>query len=276
MQSRALATLLVLVFAEGASAATCADGSSVGSNGCCAATNDCPPCLVRVTSSGESATCTCSGCAGESVTIDPTCAYDSCAAGRSGISVMGCELCSGPDGTCMPDAAALSACGNVMPEIMPGLSISSSGLISASAGNPSSGLNPCDVCCPTGTCGTACTCNACGACCPAGTCDSPADASKPECEACNTCINQGTPCKTCDTCCPVGMCDSPADASKPACEACNACYNQGIPCPADWTEDSAEGGVSCPTGCVATRRARARRLLFSSLPLECGPGCEPM
>ena len=79
----------------------------------------------------------------------------------------------------------------------------------------------------------------------------------------------------CDSCCPTGTCDGPDDASKPACEACNAC-NQGTPCPADWTDDSAAGGLSCPTGCVATRRSRARRLLFSSLPLECGPGCEPM
>ena len=78
----------------------------------------------------------------------------------------------------------------------------------------------------------------------------------------------------CDSCCPTGTCDGPDDASKPACEACNAC-NQRTPCPADWTDDSAAGGLSCPTGCVATRRSRARRLLFSSLPLDCGPGCEP-
>jgi len=139
----------------------CADGSSVGSNGCCAATNECPPCLYTVvmntepTPSAQSTTCICSGCAEETVTIDPTCTSDSCAAGRTGMSIMGCEMCTGPDGTCMPNEAAVSACST----FMPGMSISSSGVISAYT---------------------------CDACCPVGTCDGPADAHKPECTACNT------------------------------------------------------------------------------------------
>ena len=153
----------------GASAATCADGSSVGSNGCCSATNECPPCLYTLvvntepTPSAQSTTCSCSGCAGETVTIDTTCTSDSCAAGRTGMSIMGCEMCTGPDGTCMPNEAAVSACST----FMPGMSISSSGVISAYT---------------------------CDACCPVGTCDGPADAHKPECTACNACQTMGTAC----------------------------------------------------------------------------------
>ena len=125
MLSSSLATLLALVFAAGASAATCADGSCVGSNGCCAATNECPPCLHQLvintetntvtTPSAQNTTCRCYGCAGETVTIDPACTHESSCSGsgsrlsgRSGYTGSGCDYCSGPDGTCMPNAADLS------------------------------------------------------------------------------------------------------------------------------------------------------------------------
>ena len=166
---------LVLVFAAVcASAGTCADGSSPGSNGCCAATNECPPppCLAKaVSGSGSESTCTCSGCVGDTVTIEATCTSDSCAArSRSGIKWGDCEYCSGSDGTCMPDEAAVTACG----AIMPGISIASDGLISASA-SASGG-------------------NTCGACCPAGVCNSVAAFDKPECAACLACNTKGTVC----------------------------------------------------------------------------------
>ena len=48
---------------------------------------------------------------------------------RSGIKMMACEYCSGPDGTCMPNQAAATACSNSM--VMLGVSISSSGLIAS-------------------------------------------------------------------------------------------------------------------------------------------------
>jgi len=76
MWPRSLATLLVLVFAAGrASAATCADGSSPGSNGCCAATNECPPCCIHkaVSNYGDSAECRCLFCDGATAKIDAAC-----------------------------------------------------------------------------------------------------------------------------------------------------------------------------------------------------------
>ena len=168
MLSPSLATLLALVFAPGASAATCADGSCVGSNGCCAATNECPPCLHQLiintetntrsvqgfsetTPSAQNTRCECYGCAGETVTIVSTCTHDSCDRGTGSRgsgpgctcgSVAGCDYCSGLGGTCMPNAAELSACSLVRPVI----SISSSGLISAAGDNPGSGGNVCNRC----------------------------------------------------------------------------------------------------------------------------------
>ena len=163
------AFVIVLVFAAGASAATCADGSSVGSNGCCAATQKCPPCInTLVMTDGTGTTCICSSCAGDTVTINSTCTYANCPDGRAGIRMMGCEYCTGDDGTCINNEAA---CSSYMQYL--GVSIdSSSGLISASGGGGAS----CDACCPTGTC------------------DSPPDASKDECKACNACKTQGTAC----------------------------------------------------------------------------------
>ena len=193
------------------SAGTCADGSSPGSNGCCAATNECPPCFVKTkssssaTPSAESTTCTCSGCAGDTVTIDATCTSDSCLAMtpiRTGVKMMACEFCSGSDGTCMPNQAAVTGCSNMMP----GLSVSSLGLISAQA------VLDCKPCCPTATC------------------SSQADVNKPECAACVACNMQGTACpgaNPCGACCPVGTCDSAADGSKPECAACLACQTSG-------------------------------------------------
>ena len=71
------ASLLVLVFAAvGASAATCADGSSPGSNGCCAATNECPPCCVYkvVQTNGDGTKeCRCHFCEGVTAKIDAAC-----------------------------------------------------------------------------------------------------------------------------------------------------------------------------------------------------------
>ena len=166
-----LTAFLVLVFAAAcASAATCADGSSPGSNGCCAATNECPACMMTsVSSSSATPTCTCSACAGDTVAIDATCTYDTCTSmtpSRSGMQMMACEFCSGSDGTCMPNQAAVTACSS----LMPGVSISSSGLISAGA------VLDCKPCCPTATC------------------SSQADVNKPECAACVACNMQGTAC----------------------------------------------------------------------------------
>ena len=162
------ACVLVLVFAAGASAATCADGSNPGSNGCCAATQECPPCLsAGAGSSGDSGTtCSCHVCAGDTVTIDSACNATNCATDQTGLSTGdGCEICTGDSGTCMTSA---SACNMYLQAS--GLSIDSSGLLSVSAA-PS-----CDACCPTGICETS------------------ADASKPECKACAACNEQGTPC----------------------------------------------------------------------------------
>ena len=188
------------------SAATCADGSSPGSNGCCAATNECPPCMATaVANSNGDITCTCSACAGDIVTIDATCTFDSCLAmmpSRSGMKYMDCEFCSGSDGTCMPDQVAVSTCSN----LMPGVSIASDGLISGQA------ILDCTSCCP------------------AAVCASMADVDKPECAACKACSMQGTACpgaNPCGACCPVGTCDSAADGSKPECAACLACQTSG-------------------------------------------------
>ena len=76
MSPRLLATLLVLVFAAGrASAATCADGSSPGTNGCCAATNECPPCCIyaAVSNYGDRSECMCLFCDGATAKIDAAC-----------------------------------------------------------------------------------------------------------------------------------------------------------------------------------------------------------
>ena len=76
MSRRLLATLLVLVFAAGrSSAATCADGSSPGTNGCCAATNECPPCCVRavVQTNSDGTECRCDFCEGVTAKIDAAC-----------------------------------------------------------------------------------------------------------------------------------------------------------------------------------------------------------
>ena len=77
MSPRLLATLLVLVFAAvRTSAATCADGSSPGSNGCCAATNECPPCCVYkvVQTNGDGTKeCRCHFCEGVTAKIDAAC-----------------------------------------------------------------------------------------------------------------------------------------------------------------------------------------------------------
>ena len=72
---------LVLVFAAvGASAATCADGSSPGTNGCCAATNMCPPSCIRVQEArygDDTFQCSCNFCAGETAKIDSNCTQSS-------------------------------------------------------------------------------------------------------------------------------------------------------------------------------------------------------
>ena len=169
--ARNLTAFLVLVFAAAcASAGPCADGSSPGTNGCCAATLECPPCLraEKLSSGSDPTTCKCSGCAGDTVTIDATCTFDSCSAmtpSRSGVKMNECEMCTGSDGTCMPNQAAVSNCST----LTRGLSISSSGLISGQA------VVDCTPCCPT-------------------TCNSIADVDKPECAACKACNMQGTAC----------------------------------------------------------------------------------
>ena len=164
------ALVIVFVFAAGASATTCDDGSSVGSNGCCAATNECPPCIYTEVDY-DGTTCTCTGCAGDTATIDSTCSASTCATTGAttggSISMNGCEVCSNTDGTCMN---SVSACSPLLR--MSGLSVDSSGLISSTG----TGRLTCDACCPTGTC------------------DGPADASKDECKACAACNEQATPC----------------------------------------------------------------------------------
>ena len=101
------ASLLVLVFAAvGASAATCADGSSPGSNGCCAATNECPPCCVykAVQTNGDGTECRCLGCEGDTIKFDAACtsppppAPNGCPAeypsySKLGIGANVCEYC---------------------------------------------------------------------------------------------------------------------------------------------------------------------------------------
>ena len=171
---RKLAVLvIVFVFAAGASAATCDDGSSVGSNGCCAATNECPPCIYsEAESTADGTTCTCLGCAGDTATIESTCSATGGACVNEGgtgqsMKMNGCEICVDTGGNCIN---SVSACSTYLQ--MSGLSVDSSGLISSTG----AGRLSCDACCPTGTC------------------DGPADASKDECKACNACNTQGTAC----------------------------------------------------------------------------------
>ena len=236
MLSPSLATLLTLVFAAGASAATCADGSCVGSNGCCAATNECPPCLLQVvvntetntetTPSAQNTTCRCYGCAGETVTIDPACTHESSCSGsgsrlsgRSGYTGSGCDYCSGPDGTCMPNAAALSACSLVKPVI----SISSSGLISASGANPGSEGNICNRC-------LGFICNL------PGSAENSILASG---------ANLGAMCEACNEC-----------------ETCNACQYQQFTCPEDSAAASLGSGALGTTLLAVTTTALLRGLRF--------------
>ena len=167
------ALVIVFVFAAGASAATCDDGSSVGSNGCCAATNECPPCIYsEAESTADGTTCTCLGCAGDTATIESTCSATGGACVNEGgtgqsMKMNGCEICVDTGGNCIN---SVSACSTYLQ--MSGLSVDSSGLISSTG----AGRLSCDACCPTGTC------------------DGPADASKDECKACAACNEQGTPC----------------------------------------------------------------------------------
>ena len=238
MLSSSLATLLAVVFAAGASAATCADGSCVGSNGCCAATNECPPCLHQLvintetntvtTPSAQNTTCRCYGCAGETVTIDPTCTHDSCDRGTGSRgsgpgctcgSLAGCDYCSGPDGTCMPNAAELSACSLFRPVI----SISSSGLISASGANPGSEGNICNRC-------LGFICNL------PGSAENSILASG---------ANLGAMCEACNEC-----------------ETCNACQYQQLTCPEDSAAASLGSGALGTTLLAATTTALLRGLLF--------------
>ena len=238
MLSSSLATLLAVVFAAGASAATCADGSCVGSNGCCAATNECPPCLHKVvvntetntqtTPSAQNTTCRCYGCAGETVTIDPTCTHDSCDRGTGsrgsgpgctcGI-LAGCDYCSGPDGTCMPNAAELSACSLFRPVI----SISSSGLISASGANPGSEGNICNRC-------LGFICNL------PGSAENSILASG---------ANLGAMCEACNEC-----------------ETCNACQYQQFTCPEDSAAASLGSGALGTTLLAVTTTSLLRGLRF--------------
>ena len=97
------ACVLVLVFAAGASAATCEDGSNPGSNGCCAATQECPPCLVsEAISAGANTQCQCGVCAGDTVTLDSACSSSTCA-DDNGMQTpdKACEMCTtyGSDGS---------------------------------------------------------------------------------------------------------------------------------------------------------------------------------
>ena len=67
---------------------------------------------------------------------------------------------------------------------------------------------------------------------------------------------------SCDACCPRGTCDSPADASKPVCQACNACHTMGTACPEDSAAASLGSGALGTTLLAATTTALLRGLLF--------------
>ena len=152
--------------------------------------------------------CKCSGCAGETVTIDPACTSESSCSGsgsrlsyRNGYAGSGCDYCSGPDGTCMPNAAALSAC----TYIKPGISISSSGLISAAGDNPGSGGNVCNRCLGS-------ICNL------PGSAENSIDLASG--------ANLGAMCEACNEC-----------------ETCNACQYQQLTCPEDSAAASLGSGA---------------------------------
>ena len=67
---------------------------------------------------------------------------------------------------------------------------------------------------------------------------------------------------TCDACCPTGTCDSLADATKPECKACNACQTQGTACPEDSAAASLGSGALGATLLAVTTTALLRGLCF--------------
>ena len=99
----------------------------------------------------------------------------------------------------------------------------------APSGTPTPSATACDAICPVGTCDKPVDadkpeCEACSQCHNGGAPSLSTPASSP---------NPGgapTPSATaCDAICPVGTCDKPADADKPECEACSQCHNGGAP-----------------------------------------------
>ena len=108
-------------------AATCRDGSTPGSDGCCPAAtcsdtqNPCaPPCCLSsaVSSSGSGYTCTCSGTIGDSTTINAQCTNTGCSAYLASIgdtisaagSFGGCTFCFGQNTICFPDTSSRDTC----------------------------------------------------------------------------------------------------------------------------------------------------------------------
>ena len=147
--------LLIIAIARTSIAASlCSDGSAAGANGCCAATNECPPCYLSkmASSTGSGVTCTCLGGDGATLTINPQCGTD-CSAFltsvgdtiTSSFTLMGCTACFGASTYCYPDTATRDVCFSQY-SMVPGFggTVSSSGTLQCSATPPVLvGSNPC-------------------------------------------------------------------------------------------------------------------------------------
>ena len=105
-------------------------------------------------------------------------------------------------------------------------------------------------------------------CAPTGPCASRFPNSPQGCMVGHACSSVASCGNSSDPYCFYSCLDAPADTVSTTGKTCQLACHAGNP--------DHGGGVSCPTGCKPTRRSRARRLLFGSLPRECGPGCEPM
>ena len=83
---------------------------------------------------------------------------------------------------------------------------------------------------------------------------------------------------SCDACCPRGTCDSPADASKPVCQACNACHTMGTACPEDSAAASPGSGARCdwiePGSTTQAHSSLSSHRQFG-LPTPCPPSYTP-
>lgn len=105
-------------------------------------------------------------------------------------------------------------------------------------------------------------------CAPTSPCDTLFPNSPQGCMVGQACSSEASCGSSLDPYCFYSCLDAPADTVSTTGKTCQLACQAGEP--------DHGGGVSCPTGCVPKRLSRARRLLFGSLPHECGPGCEPM